>query len=103
MQLEDVVTLVKLAYQSSDLVYSFTPSFLTSSFEFVCDTLIQHYHLYARVLYEPRDKIVEEREETVEIPHCILQDLSNAQIYEVWLRDTVLKEKENEYLQEEKV
>ena len=103
MELEDVAALVKKAYQSSDLVNNFTPLFLASSFEFICDTLIRHYHLYARVLYETRDEIVEKREEVVDIPPCILEKLANAQTYEDWLRDTTLKEKENEYLQEEKV
>ena len=103
MQLEDVAPLVKKAYLSSDFVNSFTPLFLVSSFDFICDTLIRHYHLYTRVLHEPRDEIVVEREEFVEIPPCIMENLANAQTYEDWLRDITLKEKENQYLQEEKV
>lgn len=81
----------------------FKSDFLKTSIDYICLSVIQHYHLFGYALCYQRDEQVHVYEALVEVPPRDIAPLSASTPIDVWTRQQKIKEEDLKFLAEEKV
>ncbi|XP_057293499.1 uncharacterized protein C8orf74-like [Hydractinia symbiolongicarpus] len=81
----------------------FKSDFLKSSIDYICLTVIQHYHLFVYALCYQRDEQVHVYEALVEVPPRGIAPLSASTPADVWTRQQKIKEEDFKFLAQEQM
>ena len=85
------------------LTGEFNELFLTSSIDYICTSLLQHYYLYTASLCHEREQQLHNCNLKVEISPISLMPLSKGIPFHVWEMDEKIKEQDQEMHQQEEV